>query len=52
MHGTALSAFDVQHNGTPCFSASIYLHTDTSFLQKKSMGSKIKNRWNKNNVNM
>lgn len=27
MHGTALSAFDVQHNGTPClFSASIPAH--------------------------
>lgn len=31
----------------------LYLHNDTSFLQKKSMGSKIENkRWNKNNVNM
>lgn len=55
MHGTAqiyqlLMCNTMAHHA---FFLLLYLHTDTSFLQKKSMGSKIKNkRWNKNNVNM
>lgn len=39
-----ISALDVQHQQHTMLFLHLYLHTDTLFLHKKSMGSKIKNK--------